>query len=116
MQKLTFLLMVLCLSAGIIPGSLSAQCCAGPDNGTGTVDFPADCPYDNAVEPMMIIDGLPPGTTIELWGPLTDFYNVVNVPGGSLGGEICTFDAALDWTVTGTGELAGGKHPPHPRF
>jgi hypothetical protein len=56
---------------------------------------------------MMIIDGLPPGTTIEMWGPLTSFINVVNTPGGSLGGEICTFDAMLDWAAKGTGELAG---------
>jgi hypothetical protein len=55
----------------------------------------------------MIIEGPPPGTTLELAGPLTDFINVVNTPGGSLGGEICTFDATLDLTVTGTGSLAG---------
>jgi hypothetical protein len=82
-------------------------CCAAPDNGSGTIDFPPDCEYDNEREPMFIIDGLPPGTTIELWGPLTDFYNVVNVPGGGLGGEICTFDAYFNWTVEGTGDLAG---------
>jgi uncharacterized protein YheU (UPF0270 family) len=82
-------------------------CCSAPDDGSGTIDFPPDCPYDNAAEPMYIIDGLPPGTTIEMWGPFRDFINVVNTPGGSLGGEICTFDATLDWTVKGTGSLAG---------
>jgi hypothetical protein len=56
---------------------------------------------------MLIVEGLPPETTIELRGPLTDFTDVVNVPGGSLGGEICTFDAIFDWTVVGTGDLAG---------
>ncbi|MCK4546480.1 MAG: T9SS type A sorting domain-containing protein, partial [Candidatus Eisenbacteria sp.] len=82
-------------------------CCSAPDNGTGTIDFPPDCPYDHPTNPMKIIDGLPPGTTIELWGPLADFYNVVNVPGGILGGEICTFDASLQWSATGTGDLTG---------
>jgi len=82
-------------------------CCEAPDNGSGTIDFPPDCAYDNEEEPMYIIDGLPPGDTIELWGPLTDFYNVVNTPGGSLGGEKCTFDAYFDWTVYGTGSLVG---------
>jgi hypothetical protein len=82
-------------------------CCQAPDNGTGTIDFPPDCPYDHEDDPMMIIDGLPPATTLELEGPLTDFAGVVNVPGGTLGGEICTFTATLEWTVTGTGDLAG---------
>jgi hypothetical protein len=91
----------------ILPRATLGQCCLAPDNGSGTVDFPADCPYDHAFVPMVIVDGLPPGTTIELRGPLTDFYNVVNLPGGTLGGERCTFDAYLDWTVTGTGDLAG---------
>jgi hypothetical protein len=82
-------------------------CCSAPDNGSGTIDFPPDCPYDSETEPMMIVDGLPPETTIEMWGPITDFTNVVNTPGGSLGGERCTFDAYMDWTVTGTGDLYG---------
>ncbi len=82
-------------------------CCSAPDNGTGTVDFPADCDYDHPAEPMRIVEGLPIGSTLELVGPLTDFINVLNMPGGDLGGEICTFDATLDWTVTGTGDLAG---------
>lgn len=82
-------------------------CCGAPDNGSGTIDFPPDCDYDNEIEPMYAIDGLPPGTTIDFWGPLTDFTNVVNTSGGSLGGEICTFDAAFDWAVEGTGDLAG---------
>jgi hypothetical protein len=106
MRRLLCSLLIV-LAASAAPAGALAQCCTAPDNGSGTVDFPADCPYDNTVEPMYIIDGLPPGTTIELWGPLTDFYNVANSPGGDLGGEICTFDAYFDWTVTGTGDLTG---------
>lgn len=56
---------------------------------------------------MIMVNGLPPGTTIELRGPITNFYNVVNSAGGTLGAERCTFDAYIDWTVTGTGDLAG---------
>jgi hypothetical protein len=56
---------------------------------------------------MMIEGGLPPGDTIELMGPITDFLNVINVPGGTMGGEICHFDATIEWTVTGTGSLTG---------
>ncbi|MFH1313070.1 MAG: T9SS type A sorting domain-containing protein [Candidatus Eisenbacteria bacterium] len=100
------LLVVFCVSAAS-PAGLLAQCCTAPDNGSGTVDYPADCLYDHQNEPMMIINGLPAGSTITLSGPVRDFTNVVNTPGGSLGGEICTFDAYLNWTATGTGDLAG---------
>jgi hypothetical protein len=107
MSKVIHLLAVMLAVAGIVPFNVWAQCCSAPDNGGGTVDFPADCPYDHPDEPMMIISGVPPGTAIELAGPLTDFTNVVNTPGGSLGGERCTLDATLDLTATGTGELVG---------
>jgi hypothetical protein len=82
-------------------------CCIAPDNGNGTIVFPPGCPYDYPGQPMMIIDGLAPGTTIELRGPWTNFTNVVNVSGGSLGGEICSLDAEFVWQAVGTGELAG---------
>ncbi len=74
---------------------------------TSTVDYPAECPYATTDNPMMIIDGLPPGTTIEMPAILMDYYNIVRAPGGGLGGEIITFDATLDLTVTGTGSLTG---------
>ncbi|MDX1407885.1 MAG: hypothetical protein R3330_07120, partial [Saprospiraceae bacterium] len=70
----------------------------------GTIDMPADCPYNGE---MAIIDGLPPATTIEIQASLTDFFNVVAIPGGSLGGEIVTFDAVMEIPMTGTGDLAG---------
>ncbi len=45
-----------------------------PDNGTGTVTLPPiGCDYMSPDEVWMIIDGLPPGTTIEFDGPLTNF-------------------------------------------
>ncbi len=86
----------------------STDLCVVPDNGSGTADLPpAGCEYASPDETWMIIDGLPPGTTIELDGPLTDFINVVTGPGGTLSGEYGQFEATLDLTVTGTGELAG---------
>ena len=82
-------------------------CCFAPGNGQGTVDFPADCPYDYPDEPIVLTEGLPPETTIELDGPMEEFFNVVNTPGGTLGGEICTFQAQLTWSISGTGDLEG---------
>ncbi len=86
---------------------LPVGCCRTPDNGSGTVNLPANCPYIAPFEPMYIIDGLPPGTTIELDPILDSYLNIVRTPGGSLGGEIQQFDATLDLTLAGTGDLTG---------
>ncbi len=87
--------------------ALAQDPCIAPDNGSGTVDLPADCPYIAPLEPMYIINGLPPNTTIELQPILENFISVVRNPGGPLGGQILQFDATLDLTVSGTGDLAG---------
>ncbi len=82
--------------------------CISPDNGTGTVDLPPeDCPYISPAEVHMIIDGLPPGTTIELDPIHSFFFNVSRYPGGSLGGEVEVFSSSLLMVLTGTGELEG---------
>jgi hypothetical protein len=83
--------------------------CVEPHDGTGTAAIPPkNCEYISLQEVYMIIDGLPPGTTIELDGPLYDFINIVRTPGGTWpGGEKVTFDATLEWDVTGTGSLTG---------
>jgi PKD domain-containing protein len=81
--------------------------CIMPDNGFGTIDLPAMCPYIAPDDPMYIIDGLSPGTTMELDPTLDNFYNILNYPGGLLGGEVLTFDATLQLAVSGTGSLAG---------
>ena len=81
--------------------------CIVPDNGGGTADLPADCPYESSEDPFYIINGLPPDTTIELDPIFDDFYNIVRTPGGPLGGEILEFDATLGLVVTGTGDLTG---------
>jgi hypothetical protein len=80
--------------------------CQLPDNGLGTVTIPPDCP-EGFKGPMQIVDGLPPGTTLEIDAVLTDFANIVEAPGGTLGGMTHLFEAWLHWDVSGTGELAG---------
>lgn len=83
--------------------------CIEPDNGTGTVDLPADCPFIAPDEFMMIVDGLPPGTTIEITPTLSNFNCQIKAncesPGGILGGTILLFDSYLNMVMAGTGEL-----------
>lgn len=103
--------------------SILAQLCENPDNGTGTITLPPmGCQYISPDEVFEIIDGLPPGTTIEL-EPL--FYNFVccdppcqqctlpiapgacETVGGDLGGYGHCFTGTMEYIVTGTGQLAG---------
>jgi len=107
-SRLRHILVVLTVTVAIANPAVWAACCTAPDNGGGTVDFPSTyCPYDHPEQKMMIIDGLPPGTTIEIAGPWQEFSNIVRVPGGPLGGEVATFTARLVMNMTGTGGLAG---------
>ncbi len=82
--------------------------CEAPNNGGGTVDLPADCPYVAPDDPMYITEGLPTGSTLELEPMLDDYANIARIPGvGYLGGEVEIFDATLDLVVSGTGDMAG---------
>lgn len=79
-----------------------------PDNPTGTATMPPSSGgYSTPEDDFLIIDGLPPGTTIVIDGTLEGIGNVVEVPGGSLGGTQSTFTAQLTMPMTGTGGLAG---------
>ncbi|MBN1765945.1 MAG: hypothetical protein JW860_11850 [Sedimentisphaerales bacterium] len=105
------------------PCLFAADPCIRPDNGTGTVTLPPiGCDYTSPDEVYEIIDGLPPGTTIELDGPLTDFVccgdqcpmcslalapGQCETAGGTLGGNVHCFEASLDLDVSGTGDLYG---------
>ncbi len=86
---------------------IGTDICIAPDNGTGTVDLPAQCPYTAPDDYMAIIDGLPPGTWIQIDPTLHDFTDIMTSPGGSLGGEVHLFSAILDMAMTGHGDLAG---------
>jgi hypothetical protein len=89
----------------LAPAALASPCVL-PDNGTGTIDLPPECP-DGYQGFMQILDGLPPGSTLDIDATLSDLTSIVRFPGGSLGGEVQQFDAILHWEVTGTGDLAG---------
>jgi len=85
--------------------------CSVPDNGTGTGDVPpVGCSYISPDEVFLIIDGLPPGTTIEA-APIHHSLVCIEMPcerpGGSLGGTSSGFDSSLTLFMTGTGSLEG---------
>ena len=82
--------------------------CALPDNGQGTVDFPPECPEGYQGQ-MHIVDGLPPGTTIEIDATWLDFWDIFRYPGGIFGpdGEEEIFESTLEMVMTGTGDLDG---------
>lgn len=108
MRKKMIVILV-CMLLLITSGSISAlePPCIAPDNGTGTVSIPAGCPYVAPEDPLYIINGLPPDTTIELDPTLDDFTNIVSFSGGTLGGEVQQFDAVIYLDVSGTGDLTG---------
>jgi hypothetical protein len=90
------------------PATLSAQPCEVPGNAAGTVDLPpAGCGYVSPNDLHIMIDGLPPGTTIRVSAEHRAFLNVVRNPGGILGGEVEEFDSTLILDMEGTGALTG---------
>lgn len=95
--------------------TVSTTPCILPDNGTGTVTLPpAGCSYLSPNQVHMIIDGLPPGTTIILAPIHRDFIcrqstgtGPCNLPGGPLGGEVENFNSTAVFQLSGTGALSG---------
>jgi hypothetical protein len=82
--------------------------CTVPDNGSGTIDLPPPgCGYVSPADLHRIIDGLPPGTTINVGAEHREFFNVTASPGGTLGGEVEQFQSFLQLNMEGTGDLAG---------
>ncbi len=123
--KLNFVIMCVltaCLGT-LVVSSIAGEPCVVPDNGSGTVTLPPmGCEFTSPDEVFEIIDGLPPGTTIELEGILKNFIccsgfcpgcslpippTECEAPGGSLGGHGHCFEAALQLQVSGTGDLTG---------
>ena len=93
----------------VLPAVALAQLpppCFVPDNGTGTADHPPVYPL-GYVGQMQIVNGLPPGTTIDISASLLAFAGLVQVPGGTLGGRQETWTATMPMTLTGTGSLLG---------
>lgn len=94
---------------GGVAGGASNGCIVA-DNGSGTVNLPpldVECGYLSPDDVHMIIDGLPPGTTIVLGAEHHRFGNVIITPGGSLGGEVEQFTSDILLEMEGTGDLAG---------
>jgi subtilisin-like proprotein convertase family protein len=106
--------------------ALLAPQCIVPDNGGGTVTLPpAGCDYLSPTDVHQIIDGLPPGTTIQLGAIHRKFicgsqqpaavcsFPVpipgvdCDQPGGDLGGEEECAESELALVLHGTGTLTG---------
>ena len=116
------LVVLICLGA-TITGPMDAHgqlgnACEVADNGSGTVTIPPEgCAYRNPQEVYMIIDGLPPGTTLELASNHGGFFcrsplgsgPCLVEPGGGLGGEREVFDSYMTFEMRGTGDLAGHR-------
>jgi hypothetical protein len=91
-----------------IPANQHPDPCVVADNGTGTVTLPPEgCGYVSPQDLHRMIDGLPPGTTIEVAAEHSGFFGIQTSPGGSLGGEIEVFQSVLFLEMYGTGDLQG---------
>jgi len=75
--------------------------CQAPDNGIGTIDFPAGCALHSPDDQWMIVDGLPPGTTVQIDNTMFDI-------GCTGGGAVCSFPQDGDCAESG-GSLGGEK-------
>ena len=115
---------LLALMAGLLlgfAGAAAADPCQVADDGSGTVTLPpAGCDYLSPDEVHVIIDGLPPNTTIELAPIHKDFIcyesqtcsglippGECEAAGGDLGGNLDCFRSTVEFQMTGTGDLAG---------
>jgi hypothetical protein len=98
-------------AAWIVPAAFgqAGPPCSQPDNGSGTADFPPiGCDYPPLPPEMWhIIEGLPPRSSIDIDGPITDFRVLSRLPGGTLKGEVQVFDAVFHMQLVGTGVLEG---------
>lgn len=128
LSRLAAVVFVLLLSI-VGPGTASATVCVVADNGSGTAELPPASPtagctqgYLSPTDVHMIIDGLPPGTTIEFGAEHGQFLCAPNgvcsfavptpegdcdqEPPGTPGEHECS-DSTLMGQMTGTGALTG---------
>ena len=80
--------------------------CVVANTGTGTVSLPPPgCSYVSPQDLHVMINGLPPGTTLNIAAEHQDFTNITHTAAGT-GGEQESFNSALTLTISGTGDLA----------
>ena len=107
----------------LAPGLAAAQPCDVVEDPPGTVTLPPDgCGYLSPDDVHMILDDLPPGTTIEIGIEHKAFFcggqgvtpcsiplpaGACEGPGGLLAGTIDCFSSEAELTLTGTGTLDG---------
>lgn len=78
-----------------------------PDNGGGTVNLPLAGAYQGTT-PMQILDGLPPGSTIQIAATIPQPILGYEQAGGSLAGTQAGYGGAmLQWIMQGTGAFSG---------
>ncbi len=80
--------------------------CSAPNSG-GTVALPAPCPYRTHLDTGRIINGLPPGSTIEIEIVAMNLVGLPEVPGGPLGGTVVQATGDAQLILRGTGLYAG---------
>ena len=74
--------------------SAQAQCCVVPDIG-GTAQVPPPCPGGYQDGQAVRLNGLPPGIPVTGTLSVVNIHNVVEGPGGSLGGTTQSWDAIV---------------------
>jgi hypothetical protein len=85
----------------------------------GTVELPPPgAAYTNRHQALLMLDGLPTGSTIEIEPSHMSFLctqpgGICGVPDGSLGGEKEEFDSVMRLEMFGTGQLAGFNRTLH---
>lgn len=91
-------------------GACEESACVSTDV-SGTIQLPPEgvnCRYLSAEDLHMIIDGLPPGSDIEVDVIHKDFINNTSTPGGTFpGGTIEEFNSTVRLEMKGNGALAG---------
>lgn len=89
-----------------LPLPARGQPCLAADIG-GTAAVPPACTYGTPSDLLHIVDGLPPGTTIEIDASAIFDRFTSRVAGGSLGGVTQNTPLMLLMPMVGTGGLAG---------
>ena len=101
------LIMTICLCVLLVAAGSASALPAIQDNGFGTANLPlSTVPYRNIDERLLIIDGLPPGTTIAFDTEMLPL-NIISSPPDVSWQVDSFFDVFTELSLDGTGSLAG---------